>query len=136
MNYKKWLFVFSAFVLTFCTGVLIRRFVIIKYFAPDIKFESRSHDFGEIERDIPVSTWFKFENIGIMPLQIKNVISSCDCTTFQFPQNKINCGGKDSIFVRFDASKKDNFYQQIYIYSNATEIPIALYIVGACVDKE
>lgn len=131
-----WLFVFSAFALVFCIGVFFRKFVIEKYFGSDIKFESRSHDFGAIERDTPVATWFIFENTGILPLKINNVITSCDCTTFQFPHKQINRGEKDSIYVRFDASKKDNFYQQIYVYSNANKTPIALYIIGECVARE
>ena len=136
MLYKKWLLVILAFFLAFFIGFVIRTQVLPRYFYAELKFKEYTHDFGAIKRDIPVETWFVFKNTGNKSLIIKDILTSCDCTTFQFPQYSINPGEKDSIRVVFDATKRNFFKQQIYVYSNATKTPVALYIVGDCVESE
>jgi hypothetical protein len=134
MSFKKWTAVIIVFAIAFGTGSFIRKSILQSLFAPKIIFHKKSHDFGKIERDKPVGTWFIFTNTGKMPLRIKNVVTSCDCTTAKYPDYGIKANRKDSIYIRFDASKKSNFYQQIYVFSNATETPIALYIIGECME--
>ena len=48
---------------------------------PIIEFNETEHDFGEIERNIPVETTFTYKNTGNAPLVITDIKTSCGCTT-------------------------------------------------------
>jgi len=66
-----------------------------------IKFKKELIDFGEIESGKTVELNFEFENTGDTPLTIKNIETSCGCTTTQLEKKVYKPAEKGVIPVKF-----------------------------------
>lgn len=68
-------------------------------------FVESTHNFGKIlETDGPVSHTFEFSNGGQTPVAIDRIITSCGCTTPDYPRRPIEPGEKASVRVTFNPS--------------------------------
>jgi hypothetical protein len=74
--------------------------------APQIEFNSRTFDFGEIAEGKTVEYTFKIMNKGKSALIIRNVTASCDCTTGKPATNTVKPGGETTMEVTFDSRGK------------------------------
>ena len=73
------------------------------------RFEEVMHDFGQLKGAQIVSHTFKFENIGKVPLIIKDATSTCGCTVPDFPKEPIQPGEKSEITVKFNTENKEGY---------------------------
>jgi uncharacterized protein YdeI (BOF family) len=71
---------------------------------PSIKFKNMAIDFGEMESGQIVSINFEFANAGSDLLIIKNVITSCGCTTTGLAKKEYNPGEAGTIASKFNTS--------------------------------
>ncbi len=68
-----------------------------------LRFAADSHNFGDIREEAgPVSHVFSFVNRGQTPVAIDRVVSSCGCTTPDYPRTPIAPGAAAQIKVTFD----------------------------------
>lgn len=106
--------------------------------APQINFETKEHDFGEIkEADGPVTFIFKFNNIGNEPLLLKNVRPSCGCTTPKWSKEPILPNVEGEIEVTFNPrNRPGSFRKSITVTNNTKEASIYLIIKGKVVARE
>jgi LEA14-like dessication related protein len=81
--------------------------------APQIDYNSRTFDFGEIPEGKKVDYTFKIANKGKRALIIRNVTTSCDCTAGQPVSNTIQPGGSTEMKVSFDSSGKVGLQNKI-----------------------
>ena len=97
-----------------------------------IDFETTVHDFGNIkEVDGVVSYDFKFTNKGSAPILIKNVESSCGCTSPQWTRQPILPGKTGFIKATFDPKDRPSYFDKtITVYSNAKTPVVELKIKG------
>lgn len=87
---------------------------------PQITFEVSSHDFGDIAQGEKVNYVFKFENTGIEPLILSNVLTTCGCTATSWPRQPIVPGEGGEISVSFNsAGKMGKQNKVITVVSNA-----------------
>ncbi|MEX1190477.1 MAG: DUF1573 domain-containing protein [Brumimicrobium sp.] len=70
------------------------------------------HDFGEIEKESPVSTIFTVKNTGDKPLTINDAKASCGCTVPRKPEKPILPGETGELEVTF-TSKPNQAGQEI-----------------------
>lgn len=68
-----------------------------------IKFKETSINFGEVDSGAEVNVNFEFENAGDSVLIIKNVSTSCGCTTTQLEKLEFQPGEKGTIPVKFNS---------------------------------
>jgi len=73
---------------------------------PIIKFEKELHDFGRIFQSEKVSYTFKFKNIGLSDLIIKEAKATCGCTVPKYSKEPIPSGGEGEIEVTFDSNNR------------------------------
>jgi hypothetical protein len=102
------------------------------------KFDKTTHDFGTIDHSLPkVECRFEFSNDGSEPLVITNARTSCSCTKVSYDKKPIPPGGRGTIKVIYEVSKKDAgvFYKTIDIYSNSVDKRISLIIKGNAQEK-
>src|SRR5688500_16970627 len=72
-----------------------------------IKWEKKTHDFGNIVQGDKVEHTFYFTNTGNEPLIITNVQVSCGCTTPKgWPRDPIPPGARGEITVSFNSAGK------------------------------
>jgi len=93
------------------------------------KWKEITHDFGQIEKGIPVTHEFKFTNDGTSALVISDVKPSCGCTTPDWTREPINPGESGSIKATYNAASTGAFNKTITVSSN-TGSPVVLRIKG------
>lgn len=105
--------------------------------APKINFETKSHDFGEInEADGPVTFIFKFNNIGTEPLKLHNVRASCGCTTPVWTKEPILPNGEGQISVTYNPrNRPGSFRKSVTISSNTEPATVYLNISGKVIPR-
>lgn len=69
-------------------------------------FENEHIDIGKVKRGEIKKFDFVFTNTGTDIIEI-DIASGCDCTTLDYPKNKILPGKKGNIHVTFDSGKKE-----------------------------
>ncbi|MFZ1561016.1 MAG: DUF1573 domain-containing protein [Saprospiraceae bacterium] len=72
----------------------------------DMTFENEHIDIGKVKRGEIKKFDFVFTNTGTEIIEI-DIASGCDCTTLDYPKNKILPGKKGTIHVIFDSAKKE-----------------------------
>ncbi|MCX6239461.1 MAG: DUF1573 domain-containing protein [Bacteroidia bacterium] len=81
--------------------------------SPQIEYNSRTFDFGEIPEGKTVEYSFKITNKGKRELIIRNVTASCDCTAGKPASNTIQPGGNTDMKVTFDSHGKVGMQNKI-----------------------
>ncbi|MDE6271267.1 MAG: DUF1573 domain-containing protein [Muribaculaceae bacterium] len=103
---------------------------------PQIKFDSRSHDFGTIGAEGgPVSHTFHFTNTGDEPLIIVSATASCGCTRPEYTTSPVKPGGKGTIKVSFLPSGQPlgEFGKSVRVRTNVSGKRQTLRIAGVIV---
>jgi hypothetical protein len=75
-------------------------------------------------------TTFTLKNTGKHPLRITDVITSCGCTTVEFPKEAIESGDNAILHVKYQADSPESVDTTIKVYANVAESPILLRIIG------
>ncbi len=87
--------------------------------APQIIYETESHDFGNIKQGEKKTYQFKFTNQGHQDLQLRKVKSTCGCTAALPDQKTVKPGEESFISVSFDSKgRKGKQYKYITVFSN------------------
>lgn len=73
---------------------------------PVMQFEQRVYDMGKVKKGEVKEYTFQYTNAGDVTLEI-DLISVCECTTYEFSPSVVKPGGKGWIKVVFDSNKKD-----------------------------
>lgn len=118
---------FSIF--TFCivfSSILVAQNSVQKLDGPEIQFDHTKHNFGKILESVHYATHrFPFTNIGIKPLFIQQVHTSCGCTTPDWTRDTIYPNKSGFIEARFETNNRiGDFKKTITVYSNAIEAPL------------
>ena len=102
-----------------------------------INFDKLVHDFGQIkEEDGLVTCKFVFENIGKKPLYIKEVKSTCGCTTPSWTKEPVKPGKTGFIAVVFDPKNRKDFFNKIItVTANTTPDKTYLKITGFIIPR-
>lgn len=69
-------------------------------------FENEHIDIGNVKKGEIKKFDFVFTNTGTDIIEI-DIVSGCDCTTLDYPKNKIFPGKRGIIHVTFDSGKKE-----------------------------
>lgn len=88
------------------------------------------HDFGQIEKDVPVVASFEFVNQGNAPLVIISTQGSCGCTVSDYTKGEIMPGEKGLVTATYNAAKVGAFNKTVTVNANTMEGPIVLSIKG------
>ncbi len=125
----------ATLILAFLLGFGI---IFAQQRGPFLNFKTKVHDFGKITQENgPVRYVFEFVNTGNKPVIIKNVVTSCGCTTPSWSKQPIPPGGKGQITVEYDPRNRPGaFRKTITVYSNAKNNPVTLEIRGVVAEKK
>ncbi len=84
------------------------------------------HDFGTIEKGVPVSYTFEFENEGDAPLIVSNVKTSCGCTASSYTKEAILPGQTGEVTATYNAAKEGHFNKSLTLSSNGGDVILAI----------
>lgn len=88
---------------------------------PQMVFNKKEHDFGDITDGETVNYTFTVSNSGESDLIITNASASCGCTVPDYPKNPIKPGDSGKIKVSFDSSNKPGIQQKSVTITSNTE---------------
>jgi hypothetical protein len=126
-------------ILTILVAILITgTYTLLAQNSAGFNFEKTIHDFGRIKEEGGKVTYtFKFKNNGKKPIIIKNVQSTCGCTTPEWTKAPIVPGKEGFVSAEFDPHQRPGaFNKQIKVYNNLTTQPIVLEIKGDVIPKK
>lgn len=104
---------------------------------PEISFDKKSHDFGNIEEGKVVETRFRISNIGKSDLIVTKASASCGCTIPDWPKEPIKSGGFAYMTVKFNSkNKRDSFSKTITLVTNTESGKETVKIKGFVNSKE
>lgn len=99
----------------------------------NIEFEKTTIDLGKFGSDNLIQKChFIFKNTGDADLYIHQILTSCGCTSKEYPTYGIKPGASDTIFITYDGTRKapKKFRTSITIHSNAAQEMTKVYIKG------
>lgn len=98
---------------TILTGLATLALSLSFAHSQELSFEKTTHDFGQFPPDAQKLTHtFTFTNTGEAPVTLKDVKSSCGCTTPEWPKEPIEPGERSSIKVNYDATTSDGYFRK------------------------
>lgn len=102
-----------------------------------VKFESTRFDFEEVrEEKGPVSTVFKFSNVGSKPVKLVSVKATCGCTTPTWSRDSILPGGTGMVKVEYNPMGRPGiFAKEILVETDGSPARISLTIHGKVTPK-
>lgn len=98
--------------------------------AQEFKFSKETINYGKIVQSSEGTRVFKFTNIGVAPLIIKKISSTCGCAVPKSPEKPIMPGEQGEISVSYDTNRLGGFSKAITIFSNAKKERKMLKIKG------
>lgn len=94
---------------------------------------TKSHDFGKIAVNSPVTHEFTFTNTGDVPLVISSVQASCGCTVANYTKDPIPEGGEGVVKATYNAATLGKFTKTVTVNANTEEGVVVLSITGEVV---
>ncbi len=104
--------------------------------AQEISIQNKDIDCGQVVFRHPVTAQYVMKNSGTSPLSIREVRTSCGCTTVSFPKEPIAAGQSFVVSAVYDAKTMGHFNKKIGIYSNASDAPMVVTIKGVVVEEK
>ena len=98
-------------------------------------YDKRIHDFGRIdERRGTVSHTFTFKNTSSKPFVVNRVNVGCSCVKADFPKKPVPPGGKASVTVSFDPTRRPGkFSKEVVLMLNGYQEYVRVWIKGEVV---
>ena len=96
----------------------------------NISLNELNHDFGTHPQYTKTEFEFLIRNDSTETFVIKNITTSCGCTTPTYSKRPVKSGKTATVKVAYDASRIGIFSKTIYVYTNFSTEPIELNING------
>jgi hypothetical protein len=102
-----------------------------------LKFDRTEWDFGTIaEEGGAVTHRFTFRNTGTVPVAIDRAVSSCGCTTPDYPRSPVQPEGEGTVTVSFDPTGYPGaFSKSVVVVSGGGKLRNTLIIKGTVVPR-
>ena len=97
-------------------------------------WNKKVHDFGEIEKSVPVTATFEFENTGQTPIIVTSAKASCGCTIAEYTREPIPVGEFGSVTATYNAAKVGSFNKTVTLNISGSDEPIVLTLRGNVVE--
>ena len=112
------------------TTISLIIFSLVCFSQAEITLDKTVHDYGTIKRKSDGHCTFTLKNSGDKPLVITNVVTSCGCTTSDWPKEPLRPGAEKTMTVLYDTKRTGFFSKTIKVFNNTGKSPIELTIKG------
>ena len=113
-TYSLILLIFSSSFLLAQSGDLAKIF-----------FKTSEFNFGDIQQGDVIKYDFEFQNTGLQPLIINNVLTTCGCTVGEYPKEPIPPGEKGVIKASFNSHGKMGVQNKVITIMSNAQVPNA-----------
>ncbi len=94
--------------------------------ASAVKFNELVHNFGQVAYNSDVKCTFEFKNTSNEPVAIKDVGTSCGCTTPSYSKEPVAPGKTGSVTAKYDSSRIGAFTKTLTVYINNDQIRLMI----------
>lgn len=101
----------------------------------ELKWETETHEFGEIEKGKPVSYEFTFTNTSKKTILLTNVKASCGCTATNYTKTPVKPGEKGTVTATYNAAAPGNFHKTVTVTTNEEGAAPKVLIIKGTVKK-
>jgi hypothetical protein len=91
-----------------------------------VKFNEYNFNFGEVAYGSDVSHVFTFKNISNTPVAVKNVATSCGCTTPSYSKEPVMPKKSGQITAKYDSTRPGPFTKTLTVSLNDEEIILTI----------
>lgn len=104
-------------------------------YAQQLSVKNEVIDCGNVIYEQPVTAKFEMQNMSSNPISIKDVKTSCGCTTVEYPKGQIAPGESFVVNATYDSRQMGHFFKDIALYSDVSQQPFYLQIRGVVVEE-
>ncbi len=97
---------------------------------PQYEFDSTTAELGTVLWHTPRTATFKVTNKSTRDLVLTNVRTDCGCTGAQWTTTPIAPGATGTVKATYDAEMLGHFRKGVAVYTNLSDEPQYLYVVG------
>ena len=127
---KRFFLAAAALSLFFATTVSAQTNGWIKVEGCNVSVNELQHDFGTQPLYTKTEFEFKIHNDSTEVLIIKNITTSCGCTTPTYSKRPVKSGKTAVVKVAYDSARIGVFDKTISVYTNFSNEPIEFKIKG------
>src|ERR1017187_1497631 len=91
-----------------------------------VKFDAVTYNFGQVPYASNVSHVFTFKNLSNAPVAIKDVGTSCGCTTSGYSKEPVAPGKTGSVTAKYDSSRLGAFNKTLTVWINDEQIKLTI----------
>jgi hypothetical protein len=92
-----------------------------------VQFKEVTYNFGEMPFGSDVRHTFIFKNVGKETISVREVRTSCGCTTPEYSKDPIKVHRKGKIIVKYDSKHAGHFEKTLDVHiSNGEEIRLVI----------
>jgi len=91
-----------------------------------VKFDAVVYNFGQMPYGSTISHVFTFKNISGNPVAIKDVGTTCGCTTSGYSKEPVAPGKTGSVTAKYDSSRLGAFNKTLTVMINDETIKITI----------
>jgi|SRR6185437_6602894 len=91
-----------------------------------VKFNETSFNFGQVIYNTDTRHTFEFKNISDSPVAIKDVGTSCGCTTPSYSKEPVAPGKTGSVTAKYDSGRIGSFTKTLTVYINNETIRLTI----------
>ncbi|MFY0654781.1 MAG: DUF1573 domain-containing protein [Cyclobacteriaceae bacterium] len=103
--------------------------------APKLSIDQRIFDFGKMAKNTVKRTEFTLSNGGKSNLNIRKIVTNCNCVIAEVGSNDIKPGESTALSVEFDTqTRRGNQLKSVTIYSNDPVKPTQVVTIKASVE--
>lgn len=84
-------------------------------------WEKSAHEFGTIEKGMPVKAVFEFTNSGSSAISISQVKTTCGCTVTNYSKNSLPPGEKGYVKATYNAAREGAFHKKLIVITSQGE---------------
>lgn len=99
-----------------------------------IEIERDSVHLDTVNYDEGEEVYFKLKNTGTHPLLVKDIITSCGCTTPEWDKRPVPPGKEKEIHIRFKPNSLGRFVKEIKVICNTSTGVHSLKIDGYVIE--
>lgn len=96
----------------------------------EISCSTKEIDMGHFYYQRKQKQEFVIRNIGQIPLVINDVVTSCGCTTVDYPKEPIPPGKNCTLYISYQAEQPEHFEKTISLYCNVAASPVIVKLKG------
>jgi hypothetical protein len=91
-----------------------------------VKFNELTYNFGQVVYNSDCRHVFEFKNVSDAPVAVKDVGTSCGCTTPSYSKEPVAPGKTGSVTAKYDSSRLGAFTKTLTVYINSEAIRLTI----------